>query len=314
KSHAIGGWHNSRPGHPVSPTWEAQLEVARRQSDVQQRPQGVGHGGHHRDVLETDRPSSPGGALRDRIHAGEPTFGAWAGLGSPASVELLGRAGLDWIVVDLEHGAATEADLVAHLTAIEVTGAVALVRPQSAERLRIGRALDFGAAGLVIPRLDTVEQVREALGHLRYPPAGGRGVALLTRGGRLGAVDHAGVAALNDDIVGIVQIESPGALAAADEIAAIDGVDVLFVGPADLSHSLGVPGQFASERYRAALRSVVAACRAHGKAAGILLYDPQAFGPHLDLGFTFVGLGADSSFVLDGARTALATARSGGAR
>src|SRR5439155_1164490 len=81
---------------------------------------------------------------------------------------------------------------------------------------------------------------------LRDPPAGTRGVALLTRGGRLGSVKHAGVAALNDDIVGIVQIESPGALEAADEIAAVDGVDVLFVGPADLSHSLGVPGQFDS--------------------------------------------------------------------
>ena len=227
----------------------------------------------------------------------------------PASAELLGRSGLDWIVVDLEHGAGTEADLVAHLTAIEVTGTVALVRPPSAERLRIGRALDLGAAGLVVPRLDTPDQVREAIGFLRYPPAGGRGVALLTRGGRLGAVNHAGVAALNDDIVGIVQIESPSALEAADEIASIDGVDVLFVGPADLSHSLGVPGQFANERYQAGLRRVVDACRAHGKAAGILLYDPASFAPHLALGYTFVGLGADNSFVLDGARAALAAAR-----
>ena len=236
-------------------------------------------------------------------------FGAWAGLGSPAAAELLGRSGLDWVLVDLEHGAATESELVAHLTAIEITGTVALVRPQSGERLRIGRALDLGAAGIVVPRLDSVAEVREAVTFLRYPPGGTRGVALLTRGGRLGAVNHAGVAAINDDIVGIVQIESPGALEAADEIAAVDGVDVLFVGPADLSHSLGVPGQFGHERYQAALRRVVDACRAHGKAAGILLYDPASFRPHLDLGYTFVGLGADNSFVLDGARAALAAAR-----
>ena len=97
-------------------------------------------------------------------------------------------------------------------------------------------------------------------------------------------------------------MESPGALRDADEIAAIDGVDVLFVGPADLSHSLGVPGQFRSPPYQEALRAVVAACHSHGKAAGILLYDtPRS--RHLELGFTFVGLGADASFVAASAPT-----------
>jgi len=257
-----------------------------------------------------DRPH-PGAALRRRILAGETLFGAWASLGSPGSAELLGRAGYDWVVVDMEHGYTTETDLLAHLTAIEGSGSVALVRPQSGERLRIGRALDLGAAGVVVPRLDTLEQVQEAVTFLRYPPGGQRGVALLTRGARLGTVNHAGVAALNDDIVGIVQIESPSALAVADDLAAIDGVDVLFVGPADLSHSLGVPGQFASPVYQDALRQVVAACRAHGKAAGILLYDHGSFRPHLDLGYTFVGLGADISFVNEGAKAALAAAREG---
>jgi 2-keto-3-deoxy-L-rhamnonate aldolase RhmA len=251
------------------------------------------------------------GDLRRRIHAGETLFGAWASLGSPGSAELLGRSGLDWVVIDLEHGNTTEAELLAHLTAIEVSGSTALVRPQSGERLRIGRALDLGAAGIVVPRLDTADQVREAVTFLRYPPTGQRGVALLTRGARLGTVNHAGVAGLNDDIVGIIQIESPSALAAADEFAATDGVDVLFVGPADLSHSLGVPGQFPHPLYQAALRSVVAACRAHGKAAGILLYDPASFKPHLDLGFTFVGIGADVSFVNDGIKAALTAARGG---
>jgi 2-dehydro-3-deoxyglucarate aldolase/4-hydroxy-2-oxoheptanedioate aldolase len=253
----------------------------------------------------------PGAELRRRILAGETLFGAWASLASPGSAELMGRVGLDWVVVDLEHGYATETDLLAHLTAIEASGAVALVRPPSAERLRIGRALDLGAAGIVIPRLDTIDQVREAVTFLRYPSGGQRGVALLTRGGRLGTVPHAGVNALNEDIVGIVQIESPSAADAAGEIAATDGVDVLFVGPADLSHSLGVPGQFADARYQSALRRVVDACRAHGKAAGILLYDHASFRPHLDLGFTFVGIGADISFVNEGVKAALAAARGG---
>jgi 4-hydroxy-2-oxoheptanedioate aldolase len=252
-----------------------------------------------------------GGSIRSRIRAGETLFGAWAGLGSPLAVELLGRAGFDWIVVDLEHGAATESELLGHLTAIEGSGAAALVRPQSAERLRMGRALDLGAEGLVIPRLAAADQVREAVTFLRYPPEGQRGVALLTRGARLGSVTHAEVGTLNRDIVGIVQIETPSALAQADEIASIDGVDVLFVGPADLSHSLGVPGRFDDATYLAGLHSVVAACRAHGKAAGILLYDPASFRAHLELGFTFVGLGADLSFLAGGGKAALGVARQG---
>jgi 4-hydroxy-2-oxoheptanedioate aldolase len=262
-------------------------------------------------VTTSDPRPWPGAALRRRILAGETLFGVWASLGSPGSAELLGRAGYDWVVVDMEHGYTTESELLAHLTAIEGSGSIALVRPQSGERLRIGRALDAGAAGIVVPRLDTADQVREAVTFLRYPPSGQRGVALLTRGARLGTVNHAGVAALNDDIVGIVQIESPSALEAAEDFAAIDGVDVLFVGPADLSHSLGIPGQFVNPTYQDALKKVVAACRAHGKAPGILLYDHASFRPHLDLGFTFVGLGADISFVNEGAKAALAAARAG---
>ncbi|MBA2382767.1 MAG: hypothetical protein H0V73_11710 [Chloroflexi bacterium] len=114
---------------------------------------------------------------------------------------------------------------------------------------------------------------------------------------------------LNERVVGIIQIESSGGLRDADPIAAIDGVDVLFVGPADLSHSLGIPGQFQHPDYLAALERVVAACRAHGKAAGILVYDPAVVAPHLELGFTFVGIGAEAAFVADGARRYLDAVR-----
>jgi len=246
--------------------------------------------------------------IRRRILAGETLFGAWTDMASPLATEITGRAGYDWLIADLEHGAGTEAELLPVLLAAEASGAAAFVRPQSGERLRIGRALDMGAAGIMVPRLDTAAQAAEAVTFLRYPPDGVRGVALRTRGARLGTVAHGDVGTLNRDIVGIVQIESPSAVGEADAIAAIDGVDVLFVGPADLSHSLGVPGQFANQTYIDALDAVVAACRRYGKAAGILLYDAAAFGPHLERGFRFLGVGSEGSFIADGAAAALAAA------
>ncbi|HSO28338.1 MAG TPA: aldolase/citrate lyase family protein [Candidatus Sulfomarinibacteraceae bacterium] len=249
--------------------------------------------------------------IRRRILDGETLFGAWTDMASPLATEITGRAGYDWLVVDLEHGAGTEASLLSVLLAAEASGAAAFVRPQSAERLRIGRALDLGAAGIVVPRLDTAAQAAEAVSFLRYPPGGVRGVALRTRGARLGTVGHAEVGSLNAGLVGIVQIESPSALREADDIAAIEGVDVLFVGPADLSHSLGIPGQFANPTYLAALDAVVGACRRHGKSPGILLYDHASFGPHLARGFRFVGVGSEGSFIAEGAAAALAAARAG---
>ena len=125
----------------------------------------------------------------------------------------------------------------------------------------------------------------------------------------MGALAHGEVAkVVNARIAGIVQIESRGALAAADEIAALEPVDVLFVGPADLSHALGIPGQFADPAYRAALQAVVAATERHGKAAGILVYDGAAVPDLLELGFRFIGLGSQGSFVSAGARAMLAAA------
>ena len=247
--------------------------------------------------------------LRRRILAGDTLIGAFSDLASPLAVELLGRAGMDWVVLDLEHGAATEADLLSLLYAVGTTPMAPIVRPQSAERLRVGRALDLGAAGIMLPQLQSIEAVREAVSFLRYPPTGARGVALRTRGADMGSLGHADVArVVNDRVVGIVQIESRGAVEAADEIAALDEVDVLLVGPADLSHTLGVPGRFDDPGYGAALRTVVAATERHGKAAGILLYDATALQPHLDLGFRFVGLGSEGSYVSAGATAMLRAA------
>jgi 2-keto-3-deoxy-L-rhamnonate aldolase RhmA len=247
--------------------------------------------------------------LRQRVLAGETLIGAFLGVASPSAAEIVGRSGLDWVIVDLEHGAGTESELLAQLHALSTTSAAPLARPQSAERLRIGRALDLGAEGLMIPRLETPEEVREAVACLRFPPLGVRGVALLARGAGLGEVPHADVARLNERILGVFQVESPAAVANAMDIAAIDGVDCLFVGPADLSHSLGIPGRFDEPAFRDALGTVVAACRRNGKSAGILLRRVGDFAEYHDLGFRFIGVGSDSGWLFDGARAAVAHVR-----
>jgi len=253
-------------------------------------------------------PPPPAGSLRARVLAGETVIGTMIAAGSPTVAEVVARAGFDWLIVDLEHGMGTEAELLGQLHAIAGRTS-AIVRPQSGERLRIGRALDLGAEGVMVPRLDTVEAVEEAVSYLRFPPDGVRGVALGTRGAGLGAVPHTGVAALNAPILGVFQVESPEAVANARAIAAIDGVDVLFVGPSDLSHSMGIPGRFEDRPFLDALRTVVAATDATGKAAGILLRTAADVAVYRALGFRFIGIGSDLNFLIDGARGTVAAAR-----
>jgi 4-hydroxy-2-oxoheptanedioate aldolase len=258
--------------------------------------------------MPTD-PLQPRTDLRRRTLAGEVTFGAFTGVGSAIAAEILGRTGLDWVILDLEHSPLTETDLLTSIYALQTTPATALVRVEEGTRLRIGRVLDLGAEGVMIPRLETVEQAADAVSWMRFPPDGMRGLALSTRGAGQGSVAHADVHRLNALPVGIFQIESPAAVSNADAMATLDGVDVLFVGPTDLSHSLGVPGQFQHPTFLGALDAVAAACRAHGKAAGILLKGAEDVPAYLDRGYTFIGLGSDGGWISNGARVVLEMAR-----
>lgn len=250
--------------------------------------------------------------LRERVLGGETNFGTWLSTGSPVVAEACGRAGFDWLVIDTEHGMTTETTVLGQLYAIGTTGATALVRIERSDRLRVSRVLDMGAGGLVVPRVDSADDVREALGWMRFPPEGQRGIALGGRGQGFGQVGHADIGTLNDVVLGVFQIENAAAVADADAIAALPGADVLFVGPADLSHALGVPGRFDDPTYLDAVRTVVGAAEAHGKAAGILIYDRSVIARHLELGFRFIGLGSDLGFVAAGARGMVEAARGGG--
>lgn len=245
---------------------------------------------------------SVGQPLRQRVLAGETLIGTFLNLGSPAVADVCGRAGLDWLLVDLEHGAAGDGDLLAMLQAISGTGTPAIVRVERGTRLRIGRALDLGAEGIMVPRIDTVDEAREICSWLRYPPVGIRGVALFTRGLDWGAGGHAAPVKRNDEILGVVQIESLASVEAADELAALDEVDVLFVGPADLSHALGIPGDIGHADYQAAIEKVGRAAKAHGKAAGVLLWKPQDVDRYAAAGYTFFSVSSEGALLLGALR------------
>jgi 2-dehydro-3-deoxyglucarate aldolase/4-hydroxy-2-oxoheptanedioate aldolase len=247
--------------------------------------------------------------LRRRVLAGEPTIGLWLNLAATGSADILARAGFDWLVIDLEHGFGTESEALAQLIAVQATPTAALVRPVSAERMRIGRVLDLGADGLVVPRLDTLDEVLETLSWMRYPPAGIRGVAAGTRGAGYGTVPHAELRTINERLLGVFQVESRLAVEAALEVAAIEGVDVLFIGPADLSHDLGIPGEFGHPAFTAALDHIARAAAAHGKAAGILLRDASEVPAYRSRGFSFLGIGSDTAVLARGAAEGLALAR-----
>jgi 2-keto-3-deoxy-L-rhamnonate aldolase RhmA len=235
-------------------------------------------------------------SLKARLRAGETVLGTFCNLGSALAVEAVCLGGLDWVLIDLEHGGGSEAELAGQLLAAAATRTPSLVRVESPAYPRAGRVLDMGADGVMFPRIDSAEQARAAIATLQYPPAGQRGVATYNRAGgfgtRPGAIDDAA-----ERILGVVQIESPQAVEAAEEIAALDGVDVLFIGPGDLSHAMGIRGQLSEPRFRAAVERVVAAAEGAGRAAGILAGGPEAVAAAAADGFRFIGAGSDSAML-----------------
>src|SRR5579872_6090380 len=166
-------------------------------------------------------PSAP--AFRSRLVAGEPLFGAWSVISSALSVRLLAAEGLDYVVIDLQHGGATETDLPAMTSAIRLAGATPVARVRHAHTADIGRALDLGCEGVIVPNVDSAAQARQVASAVRYPPAGHRSAG--------------GVLAAGDPFC-LVMVESADAVSDLGATLAVDGVDGVYVGPRDLSLSL----------------------------------------------------------------------------
>ena len=232
------------------------------------------------------------------------TIGTFLGMGAPMAAEIAAVGGADWVLFDLEHGGGSEDLIGPTVVAGMAYGIPTLVRVESMERIRIGRALDAGASGVMIPRIETPEQVSAVVKHMSYPPFGDRGVATYNRSAKWGR-DLSGLTEKSKAAC-IIQIETLKALENVDAIAKIDGADLLFVGPLDLSFALGVPRDFKSPKFLEATAKVVAAANANNKVAGILAADATAAVTFIEQGFKFIAMGSDAT-LLAGAITNLVT-------
>ncbi len=241
--------------------------------------------------------------LKARIQKGEALHGCWLNLGSALTAEIVGQSGFDWVLIDLEHGAGNEKDVLAQLQALEHTPAAAIIRVESSAGQRIQRVLDMGAEGIMCPRISTAEEAQKVAKSIHYPPLGNRGVAKMVRASRFAQNFDNYYKEASDTIIGILQIETKEVLHHLDEVAAMEGIDVLFIGPADLTMELGIFGQFDHPLYIKAISDTVLAAQKANKAVGILFFNIEEYKKYHDLGIRFLACGSDSVFVADSART-----------
>jgi len=225
------------------------------------------------------------------------------------SAELAGQMGYDWLCVDLQHGMVDAADLWKILAALSASPSTPVVRVAGNAADQIGRALDSGAQGVIVPMVSTVAEAEAAASACRYPPVGTRSCGPV-RSAAYALADY--MASSNDQLACIVMIETPDGLANVEAIAAVPGVDALFIGPVDLCLALGVPpGQFEAPVFKSAVARILAAGKASGKPVGIFGYSAEIAGECLANGFAFASAGVDTGFLRASGEAALKTARGG---
>jgi len=239
--------------------------------------------------------------IKQRIKNGESLLGGWLNMGSATTVEMLGKVGYDWMLIDLEHVWGDKNGIISKMQVLARETAASFVRVEGLVQQRTHRVLDFGAEGVMFPRINTAEEAKEAISYLHYPPKGVRGVAKMVRATNFGKDFDDYFENINDNIVGLIQIETLESVECVDEIAALEGVDVLFIGPADLSMAMGCFGDLENPRFIEAVSKTVNAARKYGKAVGILLFNPEDLPKYQNMGIQMIACGADSAFVNSGA-------------
>jgi 2-keto-3-deoxy-L-rhamnonate aldolase RhmA len=247
--------------------------------------------------------------LRKALLERKVSLGAWMQIGHPACAEIFARAGFDWVCVDLEHGAIdleTMTDIFRTLAGFDC---VPVARLPLNDPVWIHRSLDAGARGLIIPMVKTAEEAENAIREAKYPPRGVRGFGY-SRANMHGMDFSSYIASANEEIAMVMQIEHKDAIGNLDAILEVPGVDGLFIGPLDLSGSMGITGQMEHPDMVGALNKYLSACAAHKATAGMHIVRPTAdnIRQSLDKGYTLIALGLDNVFLDDSSKASLRAA------
>lgn len=241
--------------------------------------------------------------FKQRLQAGEAQIGLWLGLADPYCAELAANAGFDWLLIDGEHAPNDLRGLLGQLQAVAPYTSQPVIRPVIGDTALIKQLLDIGAQTLLVPMVESAEQARQLVRAMHYPPTGVRGVgSALARASRWnsipGYLDQA-----DAQMCLLVQIENLEGLANLDAIAAVEGVDGVFIGPADLSASMGHRGNPGHPEVQAAIKDAISRIQKAGKAAGILSADQTLARRYLELGAKFVAVGVDTTVLMRGLQT-----------
>jgi 4-hydroxy-2-oxoheptanedioate aldolase len=244
-----------------------------------------------------DLPQNP---FKRALNAGQRQIGLWSTLSSSYTVEVVAGAGFDWLLLDSEHSPVDIENLLTQLQAAAPYASHPIVRIPWNDMVTVKRVLDVGAQTLLVPYVQNVQEARSAVAHTRYPPAGVRGVAGTTRATRFGRVkDYAKRA--HEEICVLVQVETQSALGSIEAICAVDGVDGVFIGPADLHASMGYAGETANAKVKPLIDDAIRRILKAGKAPGILTPNEADARHWLECGALFVAVGSDAGILARGA-------------
>ena len=242
----------------------------------------------------------PQNGFKRALRAGKPQIGLWSTLSSSYTVEVVAGAGFDWLLLDSEHSPVDIENLLTQLQAAAPYASHPIVRIPWNDMVNTKRVLDIGAQSLLIPYVQTAEEARSAVAATRYPPAGVRGVAGTTRATRFGRVKEYAKRA-HEEICVLVQVETQSALGNIEAICAVDGVDGVFIGPADLHASMGHAGETANAKVKPLIDDAIRRILKAGKAPGILTPNEADARHWLECGALFVAVGSDAGILARGA-------------